>query len=1201
MSRYPERIDSSVDLPLVRNNITEATAEVINKIRQAVINIERAVGTNPMGSAADLTDRIGVSLNDDGTIKSSAISSLNIIQGPISNADVSQNAKIKESKLDLDYSTYYLKSSILAIDTEVQNAINAINEVISKLSLHISSASAHNASQINITNGVSSPALTSSKTIVDEDVKSAIERIYDEHINISPTLLTQSSNAHSASQIFYSNEAIESQNVSSVMGALDFILGMEQETLTVSYADITENSVISIGNLKDKTEEFQKETLASSIPVYYNSTIGDSLEISFVSDRVIKNLEVGDYIYLKSGNIEDFERLTITKINYSIPSSETVTSLRVKNTILVDDDGTSVASITKNGRSSYNKNSLNTSFRVYSGSSSNSSVYIENPDSASVISYNFLPPTSSQRKLKITHEGGSEEIDVFNQNFQSLEYVIHALNTYFCDNNISLSASKIIINGKGELCISHILPNSSAFSKKPFVMIEVASSDDFSTLAGFYSLIGIKNYGKNENTSIINGSILNNLFYPTEISSFISISSGETSVDSTTNSVQALRVRKRDLLFIEHDGNPVGIYDVKDISGSTISFVTSDPFSFDKNQSTKVFLIKNTVSIEEISSLSSQESSLCDIGIDEVGNIIISERINVTGSPISGTSFVSQIRISDVSSVGMESGNFELKYSSTKRLYIKNLSSGLTGSAIYAPVSGFYKVETPSKDGYVTVEVITDKSPLTSEVILKLSCKKNISMGVFLLSRVLFSKDLSYFSTPSSYGNIYVSSASDKRNFGPIGVEQVSSNFISRIINLPTSELNSNIVYQGFNLTGSLSVDGGEVVSSMEIGDGIAYINGKRIYFPSRSLEYRTSTLQNAFIIANSRGEIAIREVAGKLDSSIGEDYIILYSNFASGDYYSVSSPPHLFSRSFKLGGKLQDVITDVVVGIGGHFETIVEAIRYFDAVHETRELKDSCRITLKNQTHVVTETLRLGQYSLEVIGSGSDCKMVISDEMSQSFSNGDGLYGINAKIPMLKITHFNGYSNANSIIFRNIIFDYTSISIGGSYCVLMIDRKSGLVNVTDKKITKFENCSFLGSDSLTNSHVFYNPASSDPINESGVFYLVPFVVAPALEFDGSTSYVGNLYVSGCFFQKTGSILAGGPVVFVAYSSTVTDTSKLPVDQIILRENVYENCNTPTDLIPFYGGSNAYTLDTSNPISMSKNFASLSSNNYILF
>ena len=50
-SKYPSKIDTSVELPQVRNNILQLGSEAINSLRSAVINIEKTLGVNPSGCA----------------------------------------------------------------------------------------------------------------------------------------------------------------------------------------------------------------------------------------------------------------------------------------------------------------------------------------------------------------------------------------------------------------------------------------------------------------------------------------------------------------------------------------------------------------------------------------------------------------------------------------------------------------------------------------------------------------------------------------------------------------------------------------------------------------------------------------------------------------------------------------------------------------------------------------------------------------------------------------------------------------------------------------------------------------------------------------------------------------------------------------------------------------------------------------------
>ena len=60
MVKYPVDLDTDVELPRIDNNITEIGGEAINKLREAVFALERALGRSPQASAADLATRVDV-------------------------------------------------------------------------------------------------------------------------------------------------------------------------------------------------------------------------------------------------------------------------------------------------------------------------------------------------------------------------------------------------------------------------------------------------------------------------------------------------------------------------------------------------------------------------------------------------------------------------------------------------------------------------------------------------------------------------------------------------------------------------------------------------------------------------------------------------------------------------------------------------------------------------------------------------------------------------------------------------------------------------------------------------------------------------------------------------------------------------------------------------------------------------------------
>jgi len=64
--QYPIAVDV---FPTWQNDIDVIDADIVNKTQQQIIAIETEVGSNPSGSLVDLTARLAVSINNNGTLK----------------------------------------------------------------------------------------------------------------------------------------------------------------------------------------------------------------------------------------------------------------------------------------------------------------------------------------------------------------------------------------------------------------------------------------------------------------------------------------------------------------------------------------------------------------------------------------------------------------------------------------------------------------------------------------------------------------------------------------------------------------------------------------------------------------------------------------------------------------------------------------------------------------------------------------------------------------------------------------------------------------------------------------------------------------------------------------------------------------------------------------------------------------------------
>lgn len=137
MSDFPISLDTDDTLPAVNNNLTEIGAEAINALRDAVFNIETNIGIGAAGSTTSLSERLGISVNPDGTLKSSALTSLGLVTLPITQDQIATNAQIPESKLKLDHRTQDLFNYIQDLSSAVNETSGWISVSGVKLEAHL--------------------------------------------------------------------------------------------------------------------------------------------------------------------------------------------------------------------------------------------------------------------------------------------------------------------------------------------------------------------------------------------------------------------------------------------------------------------------------------------------------------------------------------------------------------------------------------------------------------------------------------------------------------------------------------------------------------------------------------------------------------------------------------------------------------------------------------------------------------------------------------------------------------------------------------------------------------------------------------------------------------------------------------------------------------------------------------------------------
>jgi hypothetical protein len=209
MSKYPTNPDNDATLPRVDDNLTEIGGEAINALREAVLALERAVGSNPQGNVADLVSRINLVIDPNGVIKTSALAGKGLVTLPINDAQIASDAAIQESKLDLDYPTASLNTTVAGLAANVASISAATGSLASDYLAHVAgTADKHEASKIIVTPTVRSAA----------NVQAALEAIDAEVVAHEAD-----TTAHIAQFITVSNEFqhISATNVQTALYELD--------------------------------------------------------------------------------------------------------------------------------------------------------------------------------------------------------------------------------------------------------------------------------------------------------------------------------------------------------------------------------------------------------------------------------------------------------------------------------------------------------------------------------------------------------------------------------------------------------------------------------------------------------------------------------------------------------------------------------------------------------------------------------------------------------------------------------------------------------------------------------------------------------------------------------------------------------------------------------------------------------------------
>lgn len=1137
-SKYPNQIDTSVELPHVRNNILQMGSEAINSLRSAVVNIEKTLGINPQGAPSQtLANRLDKSLDSSGNIKPDAISKLGILSGPITDRDVADSASIKESKIKLDYPTSLLYSEISGLFGEIKTILSQLIEINKTLSSHIdeNAINKHLARAIKLEEVFAQGSDVSTKSISETNMQEAIKSIISGHINYSGQNISASNNSHTASQIYFdnSNTDFSSNDIQSTLEEIDLFTDTSvKDHQDVLHGNVLLNNDYGALNLNNYNSEIIYNGDASGIRYNTNS---DSQFASFSIPLSSIPVEKSDYIIAQVGGSD--EKYQVNSVSTDGVSS----SVEVFGTAVVDFNDDIV--IHKEEKKELPESSMLVSFINNPVLTSKNIAEIISPNSTYVISdqlnYSRISPSSSNINIDVNDKTYNISCYLPSASVQTPYTIVEAINERASELDAPFASTVTFKNGYSEIIIYVRVPNS--LDKIHTIKISRGSDDGIENL-GFANIEDQIISGRFNNNYMINGLKYSQFDHKLK-SSNLTISSGTNIIESPNQDLRLLKIKVNDVLHIYNASNS-GSYIIKKITANQLTIDTTN--SFIQEAGEPVFLIlNNTVSLssENFKKLSgTYKAMIGDIFLDHNNQAFVDNRLEYSTHVVSGDSLV---KILDFK--GYEESftlNIEAIDSNTIRIYIDD---------IFYDLSNVENYELSISSSKIDVELDVWISNSYSIISYINSLGSNISMNCEMSSPVSYESNLlvsrfnyNNFSGRFSGGSKLYNKTLFER--GSISYKNISSMYKEKIIDTQFKELRSTGVAEGLEVFNIILND--DTSFSIEMGRGVCYIQGKRIEFGSIVIDSSIQLASNdkLFVYIDSDGVVNFEPASY---SSSGNCYFSKNNEsnlvIATIEYDSVSAK--VFDLRTNISNIDKKSLGPIIVSKEngfGHVKTIKHAVGMAKRFYEVYKDLDSIDILLKSGTHkievdtgleypskvttdfdssfvdqtLITSLAENGlwiDFPVNIIGEGDSSKL----EVIFKYSNLDGWGNGNASDKLIVQKGFlavggsnlkttPSYPNAEvmqsgKVVFKGINFLNTSVVLYDTDILLDSDNNiiSGMV--------RFEDCRFQ-YDIIDESR---------SANKPGIIY-------NRQELATSDRFIGGLTVKGCYF-KNSNILFTSP------------------------------------------------------------------------
>lgn len=984
-SKYPNKLDTSVEIPIVRDNITEIGSDVLNSLRSAIFNIEKTLGINPQGAIGNtVSSRLNNALDDNGNITKEALDKSGLLSGPISNLDVSKTAGIDEEKLKLNFPTQLLQDQISILDNRIALFISSLEELNALLSAHVNpkSINRHFAKAIAVEPADGSPSSDATKKLELGTLQEVLQQLYDAHINFTGEGVTSENNSHSAEQIYYNNQLTSNIVFSNdVQGAIDDISQIQGRSLQDSILNLNSNGIIRTGNITDAFEGNDEGTVAVSLSdISYSGPDGGSKEIiSFINQPTpIISIDPFDILTLENSiSPEDNREYLIESVN--LADTGELLSVTVfdgpKSAFLPGISGR----ITKSVLSTYNENGLNCVARPRYLRSNTPDIQVANPNSATIISSGIRARNinSLENILSIEIDGIQHDIDVYNPSFdiQTIDTIVDKINQAMVEDKLNAFAYKLRALNCYELAISHVLPNNADDSKIRTLKIKEAAASTAHNILGLGYILDQEIRGKFGNTCHVNGKLISDFGNIKKYSSdSLALNPGTTNLVSSGINFLNEGIREGDLCTIEGSSLETddGTYRVNSVEDETIILdATGSTLGGSVTDETLVYFQRTSAPIGELQFKEINGLIIIDVFLDDLGNINFKRRADVIGHIKDGTFYATVVDFSK--NFITDNDSYSVSVTASGYAKLTKLPSLEDGPEVFVGATGRYKLLSQDKLNYITLDVSASGSGLPSaNHSITIEGFSEIPDKVLHLCRAVYSTELGFvIGSPSETGGA-IPITLDKRTTGTVDDTIISENILERYIQGPRGELRGSGIIR--DLAIESVTDNGDGTCSISVQGGIAAVSGVRLeYLGILNLvyNYTISTTSNFYVAIDGQGCLLVEPevISGGLGRSPFSNQDVAHIAFVEVGAVNITiTDLRLFIDNLDY-----KVLADITVSNDqrfGHFTDLKKAIDY--ARHFSKMFPDisSPSITMKEGEYEVSEVLLI-DFDVSIKGVG--------------------------------------------------------------------------------------------------------------------------------------------------------------------------------------------------------------------------------------